>query len=752
MEDAAETPKPYDGVALKKEGGQWMERIRAAEKREEDWRKDAAEAEKAFANDIKESGCLYDFNILHSNVETIVPAIYNSTPIPDVRRRFIEAIGEPPQDPTPQILQQAAQQMGLSPEQAQQAMQSPQGQQMAQQAMQSQQARMMLAKYQQELQAHQAKAQRDEDAKAFGDMIEQAITVQIDDNRLDIEIEREAQDSFLSGRGIVRVKFDASFEGDVVSNEHFEFEAVSWRDFRMGPAKRWDKVPWEAFRHTASRETLEAKVIDPEIEASQRGVADIPTTGPENDEDDIPYWEIWCKETRKVYFIREHDGHILKIVDDPLGLKGFFPNPAPVQPITLTGKMTPVCPFTIYRKLADELDTITKRINKIMEGLKVRGIIAGDASALVALAEAGDNEIRVETNLEGLAQTGGLEKAIMWWPVEQAVKVLKELYAQREIVKASIYEITGISDIVRGASQPSETATAQQIKTQWGALRIQKMQRMIERQVRDLFGMMAELIASKFSPDTLYQMTGIEVTPGMQEFMQQPTLTGYRIDVESDSTVRADLTRQKQDMSDFITGSANFFKTMAPLMADSPEAAGPIIDIYASMASVFKLGRQAEDALEKLGDIAKQAASKPRPNPEAEAARMEQEGKERDRQAEAQMKEREFQMKDKAEERKEQRATAADQRKLAFEERQAAIEERIKLTDLKIKEIDLQMKEREASLNLQTKQAENAIRLQGAVDQAEVRAAQGEHQISAAKEMSEIKSAQARKPKAKAGA
>ena len=733
MDDAAETAKPPNGEELQKEGAKWIERIRAAEKREAEWRKDAAGAEKAFASDSKaKDGTLYDFNILHSNVETIVPAIYNSTPIPDVRRRFIEAIGEPPQDPTPQILQQAAQQMGLSPEQAQQAMQSPQGQQMAQQAMQSPQARMMMGKYQQELQAHQAKAQRDEDAKAFGDMIEQAIAVQIDDNRLDIEIEREAQDSFLSGRGIVRVKFDASFEGDVVSNEHFEFEAVSWRDFRMGPAKRWDKVPWEAFRHTASRETLEAKVIDPEIEASQRGVADIPTTGPENDEDDIPYWEIWCKETRKVYFIREHDGHILKIVDDPLGLKGFFPNPAPVQPITLTGKMTPVCPFTIYRKLADELDTITKRINKIMEGLKVRGIIAGDAAALVALAEAGDNEIRVETNLEGLAQTGGLEKAIMWWPVEQAVKVLKELYAQREIVKASIYEITGISDIVRGASQPSETATAQQIKTQWGALRIQKMQRMVERQVRDIFGIMAEIIASKFSPETLYKMTGIQVTEGVRMLMQEPILTGYRVDVESDSTVRADLTRAKKDMAEFMTGTGNYFKTMAPLVQTQPQLAEPITEIYSSFARVFKLGKQAEDALDKMGQIAKQAASNPQPNPEAEAAKAEAQAKAQDRQAEMQMKQAEFQMKDQAEQRKAALSAQQEQRKLAFEQQKAGIDLQVAQTNLQIKQVELAIKKEEASLSLQTKAAESQIRLDGQ-RQANAMKAEAAHEASEAK-------------------
>ena len=58
---------------------------------------------------------------------------------------------------------------------------------------------------------------------------------------------------------------------------------------------------------------------------------------------------------------------------------------------------------------------------------------------------------------------------------ETAAAVLNFLYQQREQSKQAIYEITGISDIVRGASHSSETATAQQIKTEWGSLRIKKI-------------------------------------------------------------------------------------------------------------------------------------------------------------------------------------------------------------------------------------------------------------------------------------
>ena len=46
------------------------------------------------------------------------------------------------------------------------------------------------------------------------------------------------------------------------------------------------------------------------------------------------------------------------------------------------------------------------------------------------------------------------------------------LYQQREQIKAVIYELTGLSDIARGASKASETLGAQQLKSQWGSIRL----------------------------------------------------------------------------------------------------------------------------------------------------------------------------------------------------------------------------------------------------------------------------------------
>lgn len=621
----------YTPEDLKRIGEKWLERIRASEKREDAWLKDARSAERAYLCDSDTPSDVPDFNILHSNVETIVPSIYNSTPVPDIRPRHNSA------DPA---------------------------------------------------------------AKQVSDILERAIATQIDDSRLDAEIEKSAQDAFMAGRGVVRVKFDANVEGETVTGERLIYEVVSWADYRQGPAKRWSDVPWVAFRHCISQEEAE-RMSDEELDKLQVK----PEASVDGNEDDIELWEIWCRSSGRVYLVVQDTARVLKIEDDPLGLSGFFPCHEPVQPVTGTSNLTPVCPYTVYKTLAEELDRQTRRINSIVSGLKVRGAFPGDAADIERLAQADDNTLTPIANIENLVAAGGLEKAVMWWPVDTAVQVLRELYGQREQTKQSIYEITGISDIIRGQGNASETATAQQIKTEWGSLRIKKMQRLIERQVRALFVISAEIITQKFTVQTLQKASGIQIDKQVAQMLAQP-LDHYRIDVESDSTVRADMGRNRQEMSEFLSGTANFFATMAPVVQQAPQAAGPIVEMYASFARQFSLGKQAEDALEQFAEMAKQAASQPQQNPEAEKAKAEAEGKQAELQMKAQTQQAELQLKAKGQ-----------QQDAEFRMQEGAAKLRLEQERLAMDRERLEMDRARLGMELQTRETENAARSQEAAGQ-----------------------------------
>lgn len=630
----ASTPassKQPDGKGLADEGARWIKRIDAAAAAEKDWLKAAHSATVSYRGEDNLDGDasaddLFDYNIIHSNVETIVPAIINSPPIPEVRRRFGD------DDPA---------------------------------------------------------------ARLLGQIIERAIDVQIDDGKLDVELEALAQDGFLAGRGLIRLRFmsdddrsetddaelaelsEADDGADGVANasdydapgadpepgadaddepqapvpqtnERIVFEAVPWADARHGPAKRWDQVPWWAFRHAMSCEDVD-DFQDRNLVAAQTRDTDEPRADMDSDE---TIWEIWDARSRSVIFVREHDKKVLKKQPDPLKLSKFFPIADPVQPITVNGRLAPVCPVTIYRVLAEELDVITKRIRKLTKLLKVRALFLGSIPDLAKLSTLDDGEFAAVEDVEQFAAENGLDKAIAWWPIDQIISVLAQLHIQRESTKEAIYEVTGISDIVRGASAPSETATAQNIKSQWGSLRIQKMQRMMQRAARDIMVMMSEIIPDKFSMATLQKITGISLAPapgdtqedqqaklGALALMKQPVATSYRVDVETDSTIRADMSMKRQDATGFLGASGQFFSAVGPLVEPrGPLPMAAVAEIYVSFTRLFDLGKNVEDTLDQMVALAKQKAEEaakapqqaPPPNPELIKAQGEAQAKQGD--------------------------------------------------------------------------------------------------------------------------
>lgn len=692
--------KTDDGADLRKRGRKWLDRIEDAGKAEKKWLDDAKKAVQAYTGESLDSDVTvdgYDFNILFSNVETIVPAVINSPPAPDIRRRFGDA---------------------------------------------------------------------DEAARTVAEIIERAIRLQVDDSRLQVELEASAQDSFLAGRGIVRLRFhsdivtsepsrddieDASDAQDdrpngksylktagepdeglaglgeseqpegsfgeigreTVENERIRFEAVSWCDYRHGPAKRWDERPWDAFRFCIQRED-EEKSFDRSVIKAQLSETEFSTWT--TSAKDLTGWEIWCKDSRKVIFI-DDNGVILKEIEDPLGLSGFFPIATPMQPIEINGRLMPVNPFSVYRNLADKLDKAVLRKGKLIAQLKVKGAYGGSPTDIAALVNAGDGDFVPIENAEMWAQNGGLEGAIAWWPIEKYVLAIQQLDAAIAQYKQWIYEITGISDIVRGASLASETATAQNIKSQWGSLRIQKMQRMMERCARDLFVMMSELIPAKFSPQALEKMTGVPIIPtpedppeviqnkmAVLELMKQRLSAYYRIDVESDSTVRADLTRQKQEVAEFLNGAAAYLKSVGPMIQSGQIPADVAMEIFAANARLFNLGKSVEDTIEgmitKARETAKQPPAAQQPTPEQIAAQAKAQSEQarfqmdaERAQAEDTRRQQEFEAKMTAEAQKVQQQGAEAQRAAIM----AVLEEELKRLDIAIKSAELQAKEADAA-------------------------------------------------------
>jgi hypothetical protein len=212
-------------------------------------------------------------------------------------------------------------------------------------------------------------------------------------------------------------------------------------------------------------------------------------------------------------------------------------------------------------------------------------------------------------------------------PLEGIIATIRELTGREQALKAQIYEITGISDIVRGYSAPSETATAQQIKGQFAALRLQEQQNEVARFARDLIALTAEVIAEHFQPQTIALMSGLrEQAPEFQQafmpavqLLRDDAMRSFRIEIETDSTIAIDEQGDKQAATEFLTAMGNYMASSLPMAQQAPELLPMIAQGAIFLARRFRAGRQLESSIEQafqvLGQRAQQMATQPQPDP-----------------------------------------------------------------------------------------------------------------------------------------
>ena len=313
--------------------------------------------------------------------------------------------------------------------------------------------------------------------------------------------------------------------------------------------------------------------------------------------------ECFDKRNRKVYVISPgyEDGPIA-IHDDPLNLQGFYPFPKPLFATQTSGDLMPLPDFHFYQDQADELDEVTARINALVDMLKVRGVYDQSFEELVNVLRSGDGDL---TPVKDFAARFGdgrdIESVLAFMPLEEVAKVVAGLYEQRDQIKQSIYEITGIADIVRGQTNASETLGAQQLKGQFADMRLSSRRKAVNTFFRDLFRLKAEVMAEQFSAQTLQLMTGIEVTPQIDQILKSDVLRSYKIDVETESTMAQDAEAEQKARVDALTGLTTFLQAAVPAVQAGlvPKELAKELGLFAVRG--FKRGRQLEDVIERLG-------------------------------------------------------------------------------------------------------------------------------------------------------
>lgn len=522
------------------------------------------------------------FNILWANVQTLAPAIYARTPQGVVSRRFKDA------DPV---------------------------------------------------------------GREASEVLERGINYSVEEYDFDDLMTQVRQDYLLPGRGTAWVRYEPTIETvqtegaepyDQVTYERVVCDHVAWDDFLHSIGREWTDVTWVSRRVYLTRKELVARFGE---EVGSKVPLDWAQKGQSKDEQfkKAVVYEIWDKPSKRAIWVSKgYTSTPLDVREDPLGLTEFFPCPRPLYATLGPDSLIPVPDYVLYQDQAEELNELTARIGKLIDALRLNGFYAGDAKSEIqrAFDPANENKLIPVESWAAFAERGGVKGLIEWLPINMVIECLRGCQEQRRQVIEDIYQITGISDIARGASNPNETATAVSMKAQWGSLRVRDRQKEMARFARDVIRLMGEVIAEKFGVDTLRKMTGVKLltneerermamqyqtvaqqaqatgqqpTPPPAE-LQQPTweeveallkdnaLRQFRIEIETDSTIEPDEAEQKAAAVEFVMAIGKLIGDSLPAVQQAPPLGKLVAESIKFLTRRYRIGREMEATIDEVVD------------------------------------------------------------------------------------------------------------------------------------------------------
>jgi len=271
----------------------------------------------------------------------------------------------------------------------------------------------------------------------------------------------------------------------------------------------------------------------------------------DEDRTDIPGkylegWECWSKITNKVYFVSEnYKEDFLDQKPDPYGLKGLFPSPPFVISSKPRKSMYPTPVFIHLYPTIKTLHELRNRIIDLIPAVERVAIIDGSYPELLALC----NDIRrrgyiAVPSLSTLLEKGGIENLIHYLPVKEFIDSIATASQLEDKFKTDIDEWMGVPDILRGQSDPSETAQAQEIKTSSAHGRFRNVKNDIAELARASIEMKIDLALKVFDDSKIASITGYQYMKPEHKQNFLPALSGLRSDeeriirlaIETDST------------------------------------------------------------------------------------------------------------------------------------------------------------------------------------------------------------------------
>lgn len=466
--------------------------------------------------------------------------------------------------------------------------------------------------------------------------------------------------------------------------ENVRFEYLQPADVIHPKCRTWPELPWLVFRSYLTRKELVKRFGEKGKKIGLDAKSDTPEDSKQTRPSDssmhkATIFEVWDKTRQKVLWIAKAYKDVLEEDDPYLKVDGFFPCPRPAYGTLTNDSLEPAPDYVFYQDQAEEIDGLTARIAALQDSLKLVGFYPagpeGEGAPEVerAVTPGVENRMIAVKSWAAFTDQGKGGAPIIWLPVDMVIKILEGCVQLRKELVDDVHQITGISDLMRGDTDPEETATAQSKKSSYTSARMKDRQDEMARFCRDATRMAGEIVANHFHIDSLMKCSNVRLPSQMDEMQQllryrltvqqwqatamraqqmgqQPPASPppppdmgptqedviellrddvtrrFRLDIETDSTILADDQLERKSRTEFLTAATQVVVAWAPIVKEMPAA----VQLFGSLLLFgirgFKVARDLETTVEKfieqMEQQAAQSQGQPPPIPPVDQAKI----------------------------------------------------------------------------------------------------------------------------------
>ena len=430
-----------------------------------------------------------------------------------------------------------------------------------------------------------------------------------------------------------------------VESERVYLEHTLYSDVFIDPdARRWAKKKKLAF---ATEYTLrEFKQIFGEDAAATLSTQDYKETGKKRKQ--VRVFELWDILDEACYWFAENGKDFIKPVKAPedddadlYDLEGFFPMPQPMIWNAPTDTLYPVPEYVQLQDLIEDIHNLFSQMFSLTKAIRPRLLFDDSIPELKPLInEVGGGDALAVPNLtQSLAAGGGgLDAMVAYLPIEKMVAALENVYKAFSQRLEVYYQLTGISDILRGQTDNTErTFGEQQMKAKYGLNQSAESQKDMQRFARDCIEMLCEMGIKNFSDETLSQYivpATLEADDKQRyeaalELLKSDKKRRFRIEIETDSTIAINEDYDKQSRIEVVNTITGALEKTVNIAKEDSTLATVELKLLLHLIRGFRQGKLFEDevteAIQAAIQKAEEASQQP-PQPDINQQRLQLDG------------------------------------------------------------------------------------------------------------------------------